>query len=246
MKLDDDIHLVMSGALGLDLTGSLDCNAYLVRAGEGWLMFDAGAGRGTAAVLDGLRREGIDPGRIRALFLTHGHADHSAGAAAVRAALGCPVMSGAATARMVSAGDEAAISLTAARAAGGYPSDFVYAGCPIERSVDDGERLAFDGATVTALATPGHSHDHMAYLVETDGRRILVSGDALFPGGKVSVQDIYDCSISAICGSIRRLGTLAFDTLLPGHGAPSLRNAQRHAEAAMAYVRRLACPPSIP
>jgi glyoxylase-like metal-dependent hydrolase (beta-lactamase superfamily II) len=246
MKLDDDLHLVMSGALGLDLTDSLDCNAYLVRAGQDWLMFDAGAGRDTAAVLAGLPRTGVDPGRIRALFLTHGHADHSAGAAALRVALGCPVMSGAATARMVSAGDEAAISLTAARAAGGYPADFGYAACPVDRTLDDGERLAFDGAIVTALATPGHSHDHVAYLVETGRRRILVSGDALFPGGKVSVQGIYDCSISAICSSIRRLDTLSFDTLLPGHGAPSLRHAKRHVEAAMAYVRRLACPPSIP
>jgi glyoxylase-like metal-dependent hydrolase (beta-lactamase superfamily II) len=242
MRLDDDLQLLMSGGLGFDLTDTLDCNVYLVRADEGWLMFDAGAGRSAGAVLDGLAAAGIT---IEALFLTHGHADHSAGAAAVRARLGLPVLAGAATAKMVAAGDEAAISLVAARAAGGYPSDFIYAACPVDRVLDDGERLAFGEVAVTAVATPGHSHDHMSYLVETGGRRMLVSGDALFHGGKVGVQDVYDCSVPEICASVRRLAGLEFDVMLPGHGAFSLRDGHRHAEAAMRYVERMACPPSI-
>lgn len=240
MQLADDLQLVMSGGLGFDLTDPLDCNVYLVRAGDGWLMFDAGAGRSTAAVLDELN--GIT---ISALFLTHGHADHSAGAAAVRQRLGLPVLAGADTAKMVAAGDEAAISLAAAKAAGGYPADFAYAACPVDRVLDDGERVAFGAVTVTAVATPGHSHDHMSYLVETGARRLLVSGDALFHGGKVGVQDVYDCSVAEICASVRRLAGLEFDVMLPGHGAFSLRHGQRHAEAAMRYVERMACPPSI-
>ncbi|WP_082533182.1 MBL fold metallo-hydrolase [Devosia sp. Root413D1] len=240
MNLDDDLHLLMSGGLGFDLTDPLDCNVYLVRAGDGWLMFDAGAGRSAAAALDGL--DGIT---IKALFLTHGHADHSAGAAAVRRRLGVPVLAGAATAKMVAAGDEAAISLVAAKAAGGYPADFAYAACPVDRVLDDGEQVAFGAVTVTAVATPGHSHDHMSYLVEVGTRRMLVSGDALFHGGKVGVQDVYDCSVPQICASVRRLAGLEFEVLLPGHGAFSLRDGRRHAEAAMGYVARMACPPSI-
>jgi glyoxylase-like metal-dependent hydrolase (beta-lactamase superfamily II) len=240
MRLDDDLCLVMSGGLGFDLTDALDCNVYLVRSGDGWLMFDAGAGRSAAAVLDGLK--GMP---IKALFLTHGHADHSAGAAAVRQRLGLPVFAGAATARMVAAGDAAAISLVAAKAAGGYPADFAYAACPVDRVLEDGERVGFDGATVSAVATPGHSHDHMSYLVDTGSRRMLIAGDALFHGGKVGVQDIYDCSVPEICASVRRLAGLEFEVLLPGHGLFSLRDGHRHADAAMGYVARMACPPSI-
>jgi hydroxyacylglutathione hydrolase len=245
MKLGNDLRLVMSGGLGFDLTDPLDCNAYLVRAGDGWLMFDAGAGRSTAAVCTALVAEGIAPASIKALFLTHGHADHSAGAASMQAAAGLTVIAGAATAAMVSAADEAAISLTAARAAGGYPADFVYEPCLIDRVVANDERIGFQDTLVTAIATPGHSHDHMSYLVERGSTRMLVTGDALFHGGKVGVQNIYDCSVPEICESVRRIAALEFEVLLPGHGAFSLRGRHRHAEMAMGFVERLACPPSI-
>jgi glyoxylase-like metal-dependent hydrolase (beta-lactamase superfamily II) len=245
MRVDADLHVVMSGRLGFDLTDPLDCNVYLLRAGDSWLMFDAGAGRSVPTVLAGLAAEGIEPGRIGALLLTHGHADHSAGAAGVRAALGMPVIAGAATAKMVAAGDEEAISLTGAKAAGGYPPDFSYRACPVDRIVADGERLAFGAAAVTAIATPGHSHDHLSYLVETGGRRLLVSGDALFHGGLVGVQNVYDCSVPEICRSVRRIAALDFEALLPGHGAFSLHDGHRHAELALSHVERNACPPSI-
>jgi glyoxylase-like metal-dependent hydrolase (beta-lactamase superfamily II) len=146
---------------------------------------------------------------------------------------------------MVAAGDEEAISLTGAKAAGGYPADFIYRGCPIDRTIADGEAVSFGGTRVTAIATPGHSHDHLSYLVEGYGRRMLISGDALFHGGRVAVQDIYDCSVPDICNSIRRIAGLEFDILLPGHGPFSMREGHRHAEAAMSFVSRKACPPSI-
>ena len=245
MRIAERLHLVMSGALGLDLSDPLDCNVYLVGTSAGWLMFDAGAGRSVAEVLSALSAEGPDPADIRVLFLTHGHADHSAGAARVRERLGLHVISGGATASMVAAGDEDAISLTAARRAGGYPADFVYRACPIDQTVVAGEALSFGATIVTAITTPGHSHDHVAFLVTQPNRKILIAGDALFHGGRVGVQNVYDCSVPDICASVRRLADVPYEIFLPGHGSFSLRAGRRHADAAMEYVRRNACPPSI-
>ena len=245
MRIAERLHLVMSGALGLDLTDRLDCNVYLVGTSQGWLLFDAGAGRSADDVLAALPAEGIDPAEIVALFLTHGHADHSAGAASVHERLNLRVVAGAATAKMVAAGDEDAISLTAARNAGGYPRDFGYRACPVDQIIANGETTRFGDTSVTAIATPGHSHDHLAFLVTQPGRTMLIAGDALFHGGRVGVQNVYDCSVPDICSSVRRLAGLDYEIFLPGHGPFSLRDGRRHADAAMAHVHRNACPPSI-
>jgi len=245
MRIAQRLHLVMSGGLGLDLTDRLDCNAYLVDTGEGLLLFDAGAGRSVDTMLAALHADGLDPGMIRTLFLTHGHADHSAGAASLRERLGVRVAAGAATAKMVAAGDDEAISLAAAREAGGYPREFTYRACAIDQIFADGETFRLGDTSVTAVATPGHSHDHFAFLVVQPDRSILIAGDALFHGGRVGVQNIYDCSVPDICRSVRRLADLSYGVFLPGHGPFSLRDGRRHADAAMHYVRRNACPPSI-
>ena len=244
MRIAERLHLVMSGGLGMDLTDPLDCNVYLVGVSTGWLLFDAGAGRSVDAALEAMPAEGIDPASITALFLTHGHADHSAGAARMRERLSLKVIAGVATAAMVASGDENAISLTVAREAGGYPADYAYRACPVDQVVADGETLRIGDTRVTAVATPGHSHDHLAFLIEQPSRRMLVAGDALFHGGKVGVQNVYDCSVPEICRSVRCLAGLDYDVFLPGHGAFSLRDGHRHADAAMEHVRRNACPPS--
>lgn len=245
MRIDKNLCLPMSGGGGFDLTDSFDCNVFLVAAGEEWLMFDAGSGRSPERGLQVLAEDGIDPRRIRHLFLTHGHADHSGGAAHWRETLGLAVHAGEATAAMVSAGDEVGLSVDRARRAGVYPADYVYRACPIDHVLEPDRPVAINGVTVRALPTPGHSRDHVSYLVETPERRLLVAGDALFHGGRVAIQDIVDCDVAAVCESVRRLASIDYDALLPGHLAFSLTKGRRHADAALAHVEALHCPPSI-
>lgn len=245
MRIDRGLHLVMSGGGGFDLTDAFDCNVFLIASGDEWLMFDAGAGRQPAEIFAILAADGIDPGAVRHLFLTHGHADHSGGAAHLRAALDLTVHAGAATAALVANGDEDGISLGRARRAGVYPLDYVYSSCAIDHVVVPGEAVRIGEVSILPIATPGHSHDHLAYLVETSARRLLVGGDALFHGGRIAIQDIEDCDIAAYCRTIRTLAALEFDALLPGHLAFSLKDGQRHATAALAHVEALRVPPSI-
>jgi glyoxylase-like metal-dependent hydrolase (beta-lactamase superfamily II) len=244
MRIRSGLHLALSGSAGFDLSDPLDCHAWLLDSGAGWVMVDAGAGRDASGTLATIAASGVDPAGIRWLLLTHGHADHSGGAAGLRQALGLQVIAGAATARMVSAGDTAALGLDRARRAGVYPEDYRYLPCPVDREVAPGETLALGGLALEVVAAPGHSHDHLCFRTRQADGVLLLAGDALFYGGRVTWQDTADCDVAATCDTVRRLAALEFDALLPGHGGFSLANGHRHAAQALARVQRLLAPES--
>ena len=99
--------------------------------------------------------------------------------------------------------------------------------------------------TIQAIATPGHSHDHVSYLVERAGQRFLVGGDAMFYGGRIILRNTYDCSVPLSTASIQRLATFDFDALLPGHLNFSLKNGKRHVEDACRIIEQWGCPSSM-
>ena len=116
MQLTEHIYLVASGDMGFSLTHPLDCHVYLVDGGEEAALIDAGAGLGTEDLLAGIRATGLDVSRIRWLLLTHPHADHAGGAAALREAMcGLRVATASEAAPWVSAADEHLTSLDFAR-----------------------------------------------------------------------------------------------------------------------------------
>jgi len=73
----------------------------------------------------------------------------------------------------------------------------------------------------------------------------LFSGDAVFHGGTILLQNIHDCSLSATVTSLRKLRGLEIDALLPGHLAVSLREGQRHIEKANDTLDRLLIPSQV-
>ena len=251
MLIEDDIHLVLSGAMGFDLTNPFDCNVFMLRAGEDWIIFDSGAGIDDDEMFAAFEKTGIPARNLRHLFLTHAHADHAGGAAVLKDRFGVQIYAGDQTADMLEAGDDVKNGLARARDAGIYPSDYRFRAAAVDRRVAEYEVITINDVCIQMICTPGHSFDHVSYLVKTpdladiQGRTILIVGDALFCGGKVVIQDIPDCNIGDICASIRKLAApLGYEVFLPGHFNFSLRNGTRHAETAMTYVRQFQCPPS--
>jgi hydroxyacylglutathione hydrolase len=240
MRLTEHVRLVGSGAAGFDLTDPLDCHVYLVHGGRSAALVDAGAGRDVAAIL---RNGGTAVPEY--LLLTHAHADHAGGAAELAQRIpGLRVLAGPPAADWIATGDERMASLDVARAGGTYPADYVFPPCPTVVPITDGTRIDLGGVTLHAIATPGHADGHTCYLLETPDYRALFSGDCVFTGGRVSLQNLHDCRIPEYAQSLTRLADLDIDALFPGHHEISLTRAHRHLTAARDVVTRGLLPPS--
>lgn len=167
------------------------------RTGKGCLSYLAGSD-GEAAVIDPALdptiyvRLAADRGwRITAVLDTHIHADH------------------------VSRSRELA-QLTGARVRMPAQNRTRYAHVPLE----DGDRVHVGGATITALATPGHTLESISFQLQTN---VLFTGDTLFLGG-VGRPDLDATGDEAttrarrLHASLIRLLALPDETvILPGH-----------------------------
>jgi phosphoribosyl 1,2-cyclic phosphodiesterase len=70
-------------------------NAFLIQAGETFVLLDAGYSAVT--LIDYVERVGVDPARLRGILLTHEHSDHVAGVSPLSRKLKIPVYGNAAT-----------------------------------------------------------------------------------------------------------------------------------------------------
>ena len=243
MRLAERIYLVGSGSNGFDLTDAYDCHVYLIDGGDELALVDVGAGMGAEAIVENVKRDGFDPGLIRHLILTHGHGDHAGGAPRMRSLLDQPAIHASGViADSLRRADEQAISIDVAKAAGIYPLDYRLDPCPVDHELEEGATIEVGNLRLSVFDTPGHSDGHVSLLLEEGGRRTLFAGDVIFFGGKILLQNIHDCRLDALIGSLRKLRRLDVSALLPGHLTLSLRDGQRHIERANQVLDRLLIP----
>jgi glyoxylase-like metal-dependent hydrolase (beta-lactamase superfamily II) len=144
---------------------------------------------------------------IERIVLTHGHADHSAGARRLAELTGAPVL----------AVDPA--QRRAGRGAGGRSAGPALGG----EELGPGDRVRVGGCELAVIQTPGHTRDSVCLLLEADGA--LLTGDTVIGRGTTVIAG--DGSLSDYLRSLDRLrelaGRMALGTLLPGHG-PVLAN----------------------
>jgi len=246
MRLTERIHLVGSGEAAWALTDPLDSQVYLVTTPDGHVVVDSGTGRSIEAILAEVRRDGLDPVEIGWILLTHAHADHAGGGAAWRRELpSIRIAASVETAPWLATADEEATSVDRARAAGLYPADYRLEAYDVDRTLASDETLRIADLDFRVIPSPGHAAGHVAYLVDVDGAATLFSGDALFPAGRILLQDTWDCDLQAALRSVERLAGLGAERLLAGHLEPIIGAAGPHFDAAVARIARLSVPASI-
>jgi glyoxylase-like metal-dependent hydrolase (beta-lactamase superfamily II) len=153
-----------------------------------------------AALLDAVRNE-----TVTHIFVTHTHRDHSPAMAAVKAATGAKVFAEGPhrLARPLHIGEAHPLDASA-------DLDF-----RPDVTLADGEIVRGRGWTLEAVATPGHTANHMAYA--------LKEGNALFSGDHVmawstSIVAPPDGAMSDYMASLEKLKARGETVYFPGHG----------------------------
>jgi hydroxyacylglutathione hydrolase len=245
MQITDRVFLVGGGLSGFGLSHDSDCHVYLIDGGSQVALIDAGAGLGHGDILANIESHGLNTDKISHLLLTHLHADHSGGAAGLKEAFpGLRVAAAADMAFALRQGDEEAIGLTHGKKGGYYTDDYHFRPCPVDLDLADGQEISVGQVKLKVITTPGHSAGHLCFLMDDNGQRYLFTGDNLFFGGKILLQPVADCNLQDHLDSLRKLDGLGVDVFLPGHGAFSLNQGQRHIDEALAWMDRCLVPPS--
>ncbi|MEH3147542.1 MAG: MBL fold metallo-hydrolase [Methylobacterium frigidaeris] len=160
---------------------------------------------------------------VEAILVTHTHRDHSPGARALKAATGAPIL-GCGPHR-------------AARALRGQERNLLDAAADAEhrpdRELREGESLAGPGWTLTALDTPGHTMNHLAFAFAEE--EALFSGDHVM-AWSTSIVAPPDGAMGAYMASLDRLRGRGERIYWPGHGGP-VRDPQRFVRA-LSHHRR--------
>ncbi len=183
----------------MTLTGT---NTWVLRApgSEGAIVVDPGPD-------DAAHRTAVaaSAARIEAILLTHGHPDHSAGAAALHEVTGVPVR-----------------ALDPRHCLGA-------------EGLAEGAVVAAAGLELRVWATPGHTADSLSFVLDPgDGSAPMVlTGDTILGQG-TTVVAYPDGNLADYLASLARLRELGPATVLPGHG-PELPSAGAAATAYLAH-----------
>ncbi|WP_340108093.1 MBL fold metallo-hydrolase [Pikeienuella sp. HZG-20] len=155
----------------------------------------------------------LAPGeRVGAILVTHTHVDHSPGVAALKAATGAPTYGfgrhGAGSSAMMRD-----LAASGAEFGGGEGADHDFTP---DEVMADGAVLEIGGARLTAIHTPGHLSNHLAFDLAGAG---VFSGD-LVMGWATTLVSPPEGDMAAFMASLDRMAARGDAVFWPGHGHP--------------------------
>lgn len=156
---------------------------------------------------------------VRAILCTHTHRDHSPAAGPLSAQTGAPII-GCAPLVLDDDGPRADAAFDPS-----YRPDRILA---------DGEQLVGDGWTLEALATPGHTSNHLCFALLEENA--LFTGDHVM-GWSTSVISPPDGDMADYMRSMQRLLDRQDAIYYPAHGEP-VQNPQRLVRGMMGHRKQ--------
>lgn len=195
--------------------------SYIVGRGKVAIVDPGPAGKEDhlTALLDAVRGE-----TVTHIVVTHTHRDHSPGARRLKELTGAPI---------VGCGPHAP-----ARPNSAQSKDQLDSGGDREHVPDllmrEGDTITGPGWTLTAIATPGHTANHLAFTLSEE--KALLSGDHVMAWSTTVIAPP-DGSMADYMASLEHLLTFEHVVYWPGHGGP-VREPARYVRGLAAHRRR--------
>lgn len=166
--------------------------------------------------------QAVEGKHVSHILVTHTHIDHSPLAKWLSEKTGAPTF---------------AFSAHGAGRKAGLEGESVEAGADKDFTPDhllaDGETISGDGWTIECVHTPGHTANHMCFLLQEENT--LFVGDHIM-GWATTVISPPDGDMKAYIESLRRIVDLAPDRLIPTHG-PDVKDPVRFVRAIITHRR---------
>ena len=163
----------------------------------------------------------IGDARVERILVTHTHRDHSPAAKLLKARTGAPVLAAGPHVNARPPHDGEAARLDAAG-----DLDFTP-----DRVLGDGEMIEGADHTLEAIATPGHTANHLAFALAGTG--IVFTGDHVM-GWSTTIVAPPEGSMRAYMASLERLLARPEARYLPAHGSDII-DGRAHAEGLRAH-----------
>ena len=201
-------------ARGVWQVGLRGVNVFLIEAGDGLVLIDAGLRHSPPRITEAIYALGRLPQDVVAIVVTHAHRDHVGGLAEMMRRTGAEAWMHPADAALVRDG------LYGRPFPHGLGRLFRLWPAPkgdaiaVAHEVRDGEVLPFDG--LRALHTPGHTAGHLALLLPREGG-VLFVGDAATNLRRPGLSFVNE-DLAEVRRSLKRLAALEFEAACFAHG----------------------------
>jgi glyoxylase-like metal-dependent hydrolase (beta-lactamase superfamily II) len=196
------------------------------------ILIDCGLSPDPSEILCNIKRDGLDPKKLKYLLLTHAHPDHANACAWFRASTGVRIWASEYEAGVLENGLLETVGLETDNDPGLEQFRRMNR-LRADGVLCDGETLNIGDLTVTALLTPGHTHGSMCFEVEINGKKMLFAGDEVFYNGFISVLAPPLSDYANYRRGLARLCGRGIDGLFPSHLMWTLRGGQKHIDKAM-------------
>ena len=179
------------------------CSNIYVLGKEEATIVDTGVGNRANPIFPQLAELGVMPENIKQVIITHAHHDHAMGAFLILEQANPRVfVHEDDTKYIASSFGEALVKV-------------------VEGDIIDTATGSFE-----VYLTPGHTNGSMCLY--NAGKKILISGDTVFPDGSYGRYDGESGSLDAMIDSLKKLTELDCEIMLPGHGSPVFQDANSH------------------